>query len=64
MVGLLRLAEADTAGFAVGKWLANTGDYRLVVDGYGEFRHDDLNQALGWRDAARRFGFEVEVYTT
>lgn len=59
-----RLAEREgnTCGFAQGAWLSGEGAYRVVVDGYGEFRHNDLYQAMGWASAARSFGFSAEVY--
>lgn len=62
-IHFMELSANDTAAFATGQWLSGKGDYRVVVEGYGEFRHDDLNSALGWRMAAIQRGFTVEVYT-
>lgn len=63
-VHYLKLArEGHTTAFANGAWLSGSGDYRVVVDGFGEFRHNDMWQAMGWASAARSFGFNAEVYT-
>lgn len=54
--------EGHTTAFAEGMWLAGVGDYRVVVDNFGEYRHNDMWQAMGWAAAARSFGFNAAVF--
>ena len=61
-VKFMKQSQYDTTAFATGRWLSGEGNYTVVVTGYGEFRHHDLNEALGWRMAAMQRGFTVEVY--
>lgn len=62
MVATMKAMRDNTVGFSRGDGLDGKGPIRLYVQGWGEFWHSDLIEALGWSRAAKEYGYEVEVY--
>lgn len=47
--------------FGLGYGLDGQGRWTLYVKGFGEYRHSDPVQALGWARAARECGYDVTL---